>query len=225
MTCDYDVCYHYLEIMRKISKKKIDLQDIIPVPVEKKIWTWLGKYVHYLLNFAIVCLVALCFYFILQKWSQHKTQKLIADYATKNTLEERVKWAEGSLPTSLNNLRGFIFLENASALLEQKNPEKAILYFQKARTLLKISLLKEQALAGYAFTNLEIQQFDVAETAFLELYKCTFKYLRAQALYALCLIAEKRNDANSFENYKKQLQTYDEGVDFLNRLDLLKITN
>jgi len=206
------------------NKDLPDLEELKSIPIERKIWSWLSKYGHYLLNFAIVLLISFAFYTMIDKWNQHKAQKCLAEYAKKVTLEERVKWAESSLPKSLNNLRGFIFLENANKNVKQKNFEKSIVYFQKAYQLLKTSPLKEQAQSGCAFAYLEVQQFDMAEKTFSELYRCNFKYLRAQALYALCLISEHKNDTHNFEKYKKQLQSYEDGVDFINRLDILRAT-
>ena len=190
---------------------------------EKKIWNWLGKYNKWLVNTACVAVVAWAFYLILCWWSEHRTQKFLGEYSTKATLAERVAWAEGCcVPKSLDNLKGFIFLENAHAYLEAKDYGTAITYFEKANALLKISPLKEQALTGCAFTYMQINKLEESKKLFLELYTCKSKYLRAQALFALCYIADLEGNNRDFEQYKKQLETYDEGAGFLQKLEVFK---
>ena len=99
---------------------------------------------------------------------------------------------------------------------------KAVVYFNKAIEHLKISPLKEQALAGVAYAYLYNAQPDMAKKMFLELYKCKSKYLRAQALFALCSIAMQEGDSATFEKYKERLQEYDEGVGFLQKLEIFE---
>ena len=111
------------------NKDFTDIKELKPVSIERKIWDWVNQYRHFLLNIAIVLLVSFTFYTIIGKWNQYKAQKCLIEYSKKVTLEERVKWAESSLPKTLNNLRGFIFLENANENIKQKNFEKAIVYF------------------------------------------------------------------------------------------------
>lgn len=193
------------------------------ISLEKKIWDWLVKYNKWLVNTAYIVVAAWALYFIAGWWCEHRTQKFLEEYSSKGTLKERVSWAEGcSLPKSLNNLKGFIFLENAYAYLDSKDYGTAITYFEKAHALLKIYPLKEQALMGCAFAYMQINKLDVAKKLFLELYTCRSKYLRAQSLFALCYIAELENNNRDFEQYKKQLETYDEATSFLQKLDIFK---
>ncbi len=200
------------------SEEKVDA-----ISLEKKIWNWLCKYNKWLVNTASILVVVWAFYLIMGWWCEHRTQKFLGEYSTKATLAERVVWAEkDGLPKSLNNLKGFIFLENAHSFLEAKDYGNAITFFEKSYALLKISPLKEQALAGCAFTYMQVNKFDEAKKLFLKLYTCKSKYLRAQALFALCYIADLQGNERDFEQYKKQLQSYDEAAGFLQKLDVLK---
>lgn len=193
------------------------------ISLEKKIWDGLVKYNKWLVNTACIVVTSWALYHIAGWWYEHRTQKFLEEYTTKGTLKERVSWAEGCcLPKSLNNLKGFIFLENAYNYLELKDYGTAITYFEKAHTLIKISPLKEQALMGCAFTYMQINKLDVAKKLFLELYTCKSKYLRAQSLFALCYIADLEDNNRDFEQYKKQLETYDEAAGFLQKLDVFK---
>ena len=209
-----------------MSKKTETVEtNVATISWEKKIWNWLGKYNKWLINAACIVVMAWALYLIGGWWYEHRTQKFLAEYSTQGTLKERVAWAEGCcLPKSLNNLKGFIFLENAHAYLDEKDYGTAITYFEKAHELLKISPLKEQALMGCAFTYMQINKLDVAKKLFLELYTCKSKYLRAQSLFALCSIADLEDNQRDFEQYKKQLETYDEGTGFLQKLEVFKAT-
>ena len=204
--------------------KKGELEtNVETISLEKKIWNWLCKYNKWLINTASVLVVAWAFYLIMGWWCEHRTQKFLGEYGTKATLAEKVAWAEGgSLPKSLNNLKGFIFLENAHTYLENKDYGNAITYFEKANSLLQISPLKEQALTGCAFTYMQVNKLAEAKKLFLELYTCKSKHLRAQALFALCYIADLEGNERDFEQYKKQLQAYDEAAGFLQKLDVLR---
>ncbi len=207
-------------------KKGENLEQVEVVEVastEKKIWNWLGKYGFCLLRLGLVLVLIWGAYLLLGAWSDCRAKKHANAYGQLTTLQSRVEWAEQAHPKALRNLQGFVFLENAHTLWDAGEIEKSILYFQKARDYLKISPLKEQALAGCAFGYLQVGQLDMAEKLFLELNKCTFKYLRAQSLYALCSIAEQRKDDVILESYKKQLQKYEEGDTLIRQLDLLKL--
>ncbi len=191
---------------------------------EKKIWHWLRQYNGCIIKLGLILTIIWGSYLLFKSWTNYKAQKQINTYAQLTTLSSRIEWAENKHPKALRNLQGFIFLENAHSLYDNGEIEKAILYFQKAYDYLKITPLKEQALAGCAFGYLKIRQWDMAEKLLLELNKCTFKYLRAQSLYALCFIADQRKDTTTFEIYKKQLQKYEEGDTLIRQLDLLKLT-
>ncbi len=207
-------------------KKGENLEQVEVVEVvstEKKIWNWLSQYGYCLLRLGLILVFAWGAYLLLNAWSDWRAKKHAKTYAQLTTLQNRVEWAEQSHPKALRNLQGFVFLENAHTLWDAGEIEKSILYFQKARDYLKTSPLKEQALAGCAFGYLQIGQLDMAEKLFLELNKCTFKYLRAQSLYALCSIAEQRKDEVILKSYKKQLQKYEEGDTLIRQLDLLKL--
>ena len=207
-------------------KKGENLEQVEVVEVastEKKIWNWLGQHGNCLLRLGLVLVLIWGAYLLLNTWSNCRAKKHANAYAQLTALQSRVEWAECSHPKALRNLQGFVFLENAHTLFDNGEIEKSILYFQKARDYLKISPLKEQALAGCAFGYLQIGQLDMAEKLFLELNKCTFKYLRAQSLYALCFIAEQRKNEVVLESYKKQLQKYEEGDTLIRQLDLLKL--
>ena len=207
-------------------KKGENLEQVEVVEIastEKKIWNWFGKYGFNLLRLGLVLVLVWGAYLLWSAWNDCRSKKHANAYAQLTTLQSRVKWAEQAHPKALRNLQGFVFLENAHALWDAGEFEKSILYFQKARDYLKISPLKEQSLAGCAFGYLQIGQLDMAEKLFLELNKCTFKYLRAQSLYALCAIAEQKKDDIILENYKKQLQKYEEGDTLIRQLDLLKL--
>lgn len=204
--------------------ENLDQVEVVEVAsTEKKIWNWLGQHGYCLLRLGLVLVLIWGAYLLISAWNNCRTKKHTNTYAQLTTLQSRVKWAEQTHPKALRNLQGFVFLENAHTLWDAEEIEKSILYFQKARDCLKISPLKEQALAGCAFGYLKIGHLDMAEKLFLELNKCTFKYLRAQSLYALCAIAEQRKDEVVLESYKKQLQKYEEGDTLIRQLDLLKL--
>ena len=166
--------------------------------------------------------VAWAIYLIGCAWNRHAIRKHLKNYNTKISLQERVTWAEEKHPCALRNMQGFIFLENAYTCTENGDFGKAIVYFNKAIEFLKISPLKEQALAGVAYAYLQNEQRDMAKKMFLELYKCRSKYLRAQALFALCSIAMQEDDEVTFAKYKERLQEYDEGVGFLQKLEIFQ---
>lgn len=204
--------------------ENLEQMEVVEVAsIEKKIWNWLHQYGCCLLRLVLVLFFAWGIFLLLNAWNNCRVKQHAKAYTQLITLQSRIEWAEQSHPKALRNLQGFVFLENAHILFDNNEIEKAILYFQKARDYLKISPLKEQALAGCAFGYLQIGQLDMAEKLFLELNKCTFKYLRAQSLYALCFIAEQRKDMVLLENYKKQLQKYEEGDTLIRQLDLLKL--
>lgn len=209
----------------KNQDENLESKEVVEIAsTEKKIWNWLGQYGYCVLKLGLVLVLVWGCCLLLNAWNNCRAKKHTDIYAQLTTLQSRVEWAEQSHPKALRNLQGFVFLENAHTLYDKGEIEKAILYFQKARDYLKISPLKEQALAGCAFGYLQIRQLDMAEKLFLELNKCAFQYLRAQSLYALCFIAEQRNDTVTLESYKKQLQKYEEGDTLIRQLDLLKLT-
>lgn len=212
--------------MVKILKKNTDNAEKAPVvSIEKKIWIWLSKYSGYLGKLCALLLTIAVLWILHCKWCSYREKKAIAAYAIQTTLQGRVAWAESNQPCGLNNLKGFIFLENANTLIEQKRFDEALVYFEKSLKLLKLSPIKEQALAGFGFVQIQLQKWTEAEKLFLELYKCNFKYLRAQALYALCYIADQKGDTKGYETYREKLQSYDEGGALLNRLDVIKSAN
>lgn len=192
------------------------------VQVEKKIWIWLGKYGRYCLYALLFACLAWGFYLILKAVSERTTQKYLSEYGQIVPLEDRVVWAEKPLPRSLNNLRGFIFLENANRCTKREQWQEALDYYQKAKNLLKTSPLKEQSMLGCAYTYLQMQKWNEAEREFIALeQRCSFKFLRAQALYALCYIAHCKGDKKQSERYQKQLKMYDEGAMFLQQLNFI----
>lgn len=196
--------------------------EVVDVPVEKKIWDWLNQYGRNLGIAFAVLVIAWAIYLVGCAWNRHTVRNHLEDYSTKNSLQERVAWAESKQPCALKNLQGFVFLENAHQYMESGDYGKSVVYFNKAIELLKISPLKEQALAGLAYAYLQNAQPDMAKKIFLELYKCKSKYLRAQALFALCSIAMQEGDSATFEKYKERLQEYDEGVGFLQKLEIFE---
>ena len=195
---------------------------VVNVPIEKKIWDWVNQYGRMLAIAFVVLTVAWAIYLIGCAWNRHAIRKHLEDYSAKNSLQERVAWAEGKQPCGLKNLQGFVFLENAHNCMEGGDFGKAVVYFNKAVKVLKISPLKEQALAGLAYAYLQNAQPDMAKKMFLELYKCKSKYLRAQALFALCSISMQEGDKVTFEKYKERLQEYDEGIGFLQKLEIFE---
>ena len=194
----------------------------IEIPIEKKIWDWLNQYGRRVVVAFAVLVVAWAVYLMGCAWNRCRVRKHLEDYSAKNSLQERVSWAEEKQPCALKNLQGFTFLENAHNYMETGDFGKAVVYFNKAIENLKISPLKEQALAGVAYAYLQNAQPDMAKKMFLELYKCKSKYLRAQALFALCSIAMQEGDRATFEKYKERLREYDEGVGFLQKLDIFE---
>ena len=194
----------------------------VSVPIEKKVWDWVNRYGRSVAIAFAVLVVAWAIYLMGCAWNRHTVRKHLEDYAAKDSLQERVVWAEAKQPCALKNLQGFTFLENAHNFMERGDFGKAVVYFNKAMEFLKISPLKEQALAGLAYACLQNAQPDVAKKMFLELYKCKSKYLRAQALFALCDIAMQEGDEATLKKYKEQLQTYDEGAGFLQKLEIFE---
>ena len=192
------------------------------VPIEKKIWVWLTRYGRQLAIAGATLVVVWALYLIGCAWNKHTVRKHLEDYSGRDSLQERVAWAEMQQPCALKNLQGFVFLENAHSCMERDDFRCAIVYFHKAMEHLKVSPLKEQALAGVAYAYLQDAQTDKAKAMFLELYKCKSKYLRAQALFALCSIAMQEGDKATFEKYKERLQEYDEGVGFLQKLEIFE---
>lgn len=196
--------------------------DVVNIPIEKKIWDWLNRYGRHLAIAGATLVVFWAFYLIGCAWNRHTVRKHLEDYSGKDSLQERVAWAKMKQPCALKNLQGFVFLENAQSCMEQNDFRSAIVYFNKAIEHLKISPLKEQALTGVAYAYLQDGQTDKAKEMFLELYKCKSKYLRAQALFALCSIAMQEGDKATFEKYRERLQEYDEGVGFLQKLEIFE---
>ena len=196
--------------------------EVVDVPIEKKIWDWLNQYGRTVAIVFAVLITVWAVYLIGCAWNRHAIRKHLGDYSAKNSLQERVAWAEEKQPCALKNLQGFVFLENAHNYTEMGDFGKVIVYFNKAIEFLKISPLREQALAGVAYAYLQNAQPDMAKKMFLELYKCKSKYLRAQALFALCSIAMQEGDEATFKKYKERLQEYDEGVGFLQKLDMFE---
>lgn len=196
--------------------------DVVNIPIEKKIWDWLNRYGRHLAIAGATLIVFWAFYLIGCAWNKHTVRKHLEDYSGKDSLQERVAWAEMKQPCALKNLQGFVFLENAQSCMEQNDFRSAIVYFNKAIEHLKISPLKEQALTGVAYAYLQDGQTDKSKEMFLELYKCKSKYLRAQALFALCSIAMQEGDKATFEKYRERLQEYDEGVGFLQKLEIFE---
>ena len=196
--------------------------DVVNIPIEKKIWDWLNRYGRHLAIAGATLVVFWAFYLIGCAWNRHTVRKHLEDYSGKDSLQERVAWAEMKQPCALKNLQGFVFLENAQSCMERNDFRGAIVYFNKAMEYLKISPLKEQALTGVAYAYLQDGQTDKAKEMFLELYKCKSKYLRAQALFALCSIAMQESDKTTFEKYRERLQEYDEGVGFLQKLEIFE---
>ncbi|GEM_PF-2794086 len=212
----------------EVSKKSKNVMvfgeenEVVEVPVEKKIWDWLNQYGRSVAIAFGVLVIIWAIYLMGCAWNRHTIRKHLEAYSTKNSLQERVAWAEGKQPCALKNLQGFTFLENAYGYVDNGDFGKAIVYFNKAIECLKISPLKEQALTGVAYAYLQNAQPDMAKKLFLELYKCKSKYLRAQALFALCSIAMQEGDEATFRKYKERLQEYDEGVGFLQKLDIFE---
>ena len=207
------------------SRKKTVLEDeneIVEVPIEKKIWDWLSQYGRLLAITFSVLIVAWAVYLMGRAWNRHIVHNHLKDYSAINSLHERVIWAESKHPGTLKNLRGFVFLENAHNHMNNSDFKEAITYFEKAIDFLNVSPLKEQAQVGIAYAYLQNAQPDMAKKMFLELYKSKSKYLRAQALFALCGIAMQEGDEATFEKYKKRLQEYDEGVGFLQKLEVFE---
>lgn len=196
--------------------------DVVNIPIEKKIWDWLNRYGRHLAIAGATLVVFWAFYLIGCAWNRHTVRKHLEDYSGKDSLQERVAWAEMKQPCALKNLQGFVFLENAQSCMERNDFRGGIVYFNKAMEYLKISPLKEQALTGVAYAYLQDGQTDKAKEMFLELYKCKSKYLRAQALFALCSIAMQEGDKATFEKYRERLQEYDEGVGFLQKLEIFE---
>ena len=196
--------------------------DVVNIPIEKKVWDWVNRYGRHLAIAGAMLVVFWAFYLIGCAWNKHTVRKHLEDYSGKDSLQERVAWAEMKQPCALRNLQGFVFLENAHSCLERNDFHGAIVYFNKAIEFLKISPLKEQALTGIAYAYLQDGQTDKAKEMFLELYKCKSKYLRAQALFALCSIAMQEGDKTTFEKYRERLQEYDEGVGFLQKLEIFE---
>ena len=211
-----------VKFARNVSKNDNEGNKVIIARIEKKIWDWLGKYGRQLGNAACVIVGVWALYLMIGWINGLRTKQHLSAYATQTTLEERVAWAEESHPGALNNLRGFVFLEQANAFMQASNYEQAAVFYQKAKKLLKASPLAEQTIEGCAFAYMQLNQLDLAEKELLALYKCSFKYLKSQALYGLCYIADKKKDKQQFEYYKKQLATYEEGDLFLRKLDLLR---
>lgn len=195
---------------------------VVEVPLEKRIWDWLNKHSRCIAVTAVALLVVGAVYLIVCAWNRHTVREHLEVYSTKNSLQERLAWAEAKQPCALKNLQGFVFLENAYSFMNSNDFAKAIVYFNKATTCLQVSPLKEQALAGVAYAYLQNAQSDEAKEMFLELYRCKSKYLRAQALFALCSIAMQEGDQSTFDKYKERLQEYDEGVEFLQKLEIFK---
>lgn len=192
------------------------------VQMEKKIWIWLGKYGRHCLYALLFACLAWGFYLMLKAVNERTTQKHLAEYSQIGLLKDRVAWAEKSLPRSLNNLRGFIFLENANRHTKREQWQEALDYYQKAKILLKTSPLREQSMLGCAYTYLQMQEWNEAEREFMTLeQRCPFKFLRAQALYALCYIAHNKGDKKQLERCQKQLKMYDEGAMFLQQLNAI----
>ena len=196
--------------------------DVVNIPIEKKVWDWVNRYGRHLAIAGAMLVVFWAFYLIGCAWNKHTVRKHLEDYSGKDSLQERVAWAEMKQPCALKNLQGFVFLENAQSCMEQNDFRSAIVYFNKAIEHLKISPLKEQALTGVAYAYLQDGQTDKSKEMFLELYKCKSKYLRAQALFALCSIAMQEGDKATFEKYRERLQEYDEGVGFLQKLEIFE---
>lgn len=209
----------------KKSKKVVITEEgneVVDIPIEKKIWDWLNQYGRTVAIAFAILVVAWAVYLIGCAWNRHIVRKHLDDYNAKSSLQDRVAWAEGKQPCALKNLQGFVFLENAYGYMDSNDFGKAVVYFNRAIECLKISPLKEQALAGVAYAYLQDAQTDIAKKMFLELYKCKSKYLRAQALFALCSIAMQEGDEATFKKYKERLQEYDEGVGFLQKLDIFE---
>lgn len=196
--------------------------EVVEIPIEKKIWDWLNQYGRTVAVAFAVLVMVWAIYLIGCAWNRHTVRKHLEDYSNRNSLQERVVWAEEKQPCALKNLQGFVFLENAYNYVDDSDFGKAVVYFNKAVECLKISPLKEQALAGVAYAYWQNTQPDMAKKMFLELYKCKSKYLRAQALFALCSIAMQEGDEASFKKYKERLQEYDEGVGFLQKLEVFE---
>ena len=192
------------------------------IPVEQRIWDWLNKNSKCIAFIVVALGVIGAIYGIGCAWNCHTVRKHLEDYSTKNSLQERLAWAEGKQPCALKNLQGFVFLENAYHCMEGNDFGKAVFYFNKAMVHLKVSPLREQATSGLAYAYLQNEQPDEAKKMFLELYKCRSKYLRAQALFALCSIATKEGNTDEFNKYKEQLQAYDEGAGFLRKLEIFE---
>lgn len=187
---------------------------------ERKIWNWLNQHVPLLIYVAFAILILGAISFIFRWINEQKSRKCLQEYRTKTSLSERVAWAENaSLPSSLKNTQGFVFLEQANKSMQNKAYAKAMLYYQKAKKSLQVFPLREQASMGYAYAALNAHQLEVAEKELQIFYKCPSPYLRAQALYALCEIAAQRKDSQQFHHYKTQLQACEQGDLFLPQIE------
>lgn len=187
---------------------------------ERKIWNWLNQHVQLLIYIAFVALILGAIGFIFRWINEQKAQKCLQAYRTKTSLAERVAWAENtSLPSSLKNTQGFVFLEQANKSMRNKAYAKAMLYYQKAKKSLQVFPLREQAIMGYAYAAIHAHQLEIAEKELQVFYKCPSPYLRAQALYALCEIAAQRNDSQQFHHYKTQLQACEQSDFFLSQIE------
>ncbi len=194
---------------------------------ERKIWNWLNQHVPLLIYVAFAILILGAISFIFRWLNEQESRKCLQEYRTKTSLSERVAWAENtSLPSSLKNIQGFVFLEQANKSMKNGAYAKAMLYYQKAKKSLLVFPLREQANIGYAYAALNAHQLEVAEKelqAFYQelqiFYKCPTHYLRAQALYALCEIAAQRKDLQQFHHYKTQLQACEQGDLFLPQIE------
>ena len=189
---------------------------------ERKIWNWLVQHAQLWVRIACAVVVIGGVVVVFRWMNERKAQKCLRDYQSKATLAERIAWAESaSLPSSVGNVRGLVFLEQANESMKAKEYEKALRYYQKAKMHLKIQPLCDEAAVGVGFAALHVNDLEAAEKEFHLLCKSTSKYIHSQALYGLCYVAGKRGNAQNFSHYKTQLLGYDLSTGLATQIEVL----
>ena len=190
---------------------------------ESKIFFWLEKYWKPIATIVGIIVAAWLFILIVSWFRGKQIERYAQKFAQQKSATERLQWAESSLPHGLDGLKGFVFLETANEAFKNKDFEKALQYYEKAKAILSVSPLAEHAQLGYAFSAIYAKDLNKAERMFSLLQYNHSGFVKAQALYGLAYIACQNKNADALESNKEKLKSLPEAESLQVQIDALKI--